>query len=183
MGEVVGGVPISGGDDEPMEVDMRTKQRGGRCTRVSPRAPSISPSCTVGDGAGAGEVDADVEVEVSGIGMAAGDAIKDRAKEKGTTATILRVELVGAPSLTPYGPFSSFSRGQSCTGKREGGGRQARLASRGRAEASTRLAQRHNRRRQCGPTGVACWPADRVPWGPDMAMARRPGAMAQRRLA
>ncbi|RCV08817.1 hypothetical protein SETIT_1G357200v2 [Setaria italica] len=86
MGEVGGGVPIGGGDDEPVEVDMRTKQRGGQCTQASPRAPSISPSRIVGDGAGAGEVDADVKVEARGR-QAVGDAIpiSDQAKEEDTT--------------------------------------------------------------------------------------------------
>lgn len=109
MGEVGGGVPIGGGDDEPVEVDMRTKQRGGQCTQASPRAPSISPSRIVGDGAGAGEVDADVKVEARGR-QAVGDAIpiSDQAKEEDTTRAS-RVEPPGARSR-PYPKHSSLVR-------------------------------------------------------------------------
>ena len=38
-----GGVPISGGDDEPAKIDVRTRRRGGRHRWASPRAPSMSP--------------------------------------------------------------------------------------------------------------------------------------------
>ena len=39
MGEVGEGVPIGGGDDEPVANDTRTKRRGGWCRRASHRAP------------------------------------------------------------------------------------------------------------------------------------------------
>ena len=66
MGEVGEGVPIGGGDEEPAEDDTRTKRRGGRCRRASPRAPSILPCHTVIDKEEAVEVDANVEVEARG---------------------------------------------------------------------------------------------------------------------
>ena len=66
MNEVGEGVPIGEDEDEPARVDMRKKRRGGRCRRVSPRAPSILPCHTVVDEEEAGEVDANVEVEARG---------------------------------------------------------------------------------------------------------------------
>ena len=47
MGEVGGGVPIGGGDDEPAKIDVRTRRRGGRHRWASPRAPSMSLCRTV----------------------------------------------------------------------------------------------------------------------------------------
>ena len=58
MGEVGGGVPIGGGDDEPAKIDVRTRRRGGRHRWASPRAPSMSLCRTVEDEEEAGEVDA-----------------------------------------------------------------------------------------------------------------------------
>ena len=83
MGEAGGGIPIGGGDDEPAEDDTRTKRRGGRCRRASPRAPSILPCHTVVVEEEAGEVDADVEVEARGR-QAVGDSISisDRVKNQ-----------------------------------------------------------------------------------------------------
>jgi hypothetical protein len=63
MGEVGGGIPISGDDDELAKIDVWTKRRGGRCKRASPRAPSILRCHTIVDEEEAGEVDAGVEVE------------------------------------------------------------------------------------------------------------------------
>jgi len=82
MAEVGGGVPIGGGDDELAEDDKRTKRRGGRCRRTSPRASSILPCHTVVVEEEAGEVDADVEVEARGR-QAVGDSISisDRVKD------------------------------------------------------------------------------------------------------
>ena len=38
MGEVGGGIPIGGGDDEPAKIDVRTRRRGGagRSDEVTP---------------------------------------------------------------------------------------------------------------------------------------------------
>ena len=83
MSEAGGGVPIGGGDDEPAEDDTRTKRRGGRCRRASPRAPSNLPCHTVVVEEEAGEVDVNVEVEARSR-QAMGDAIPitDRVKDQ-----------------------------------------------------------------------------------------------------
>ena len=56
MGKVGEGVPIGGGDDELAENDARTKRRGGRCRRMSPRAPVYVAKLHVEDEDEAGEV-------------------------------------------------------------------------------------------------------------------------------
>ena len=63
MGEGDGGVLISGGDDEPVKSNMRTKRLGRRCRQASPRASSILSCHIVVDEEEADEFDADVEVE------------------------------------------------------------------------------------------------------------------------
>jgi len=86
MGEVGGGVPIGGGDDEPAKIDVRTRRRGGRHRWASPRAPSMSLCRTVEDEEEAGEVDADVEVEACGR-RAVGDSISSSARVKNREIT------------------------------------------------------------------------------------------------
>jgi len=86
MGEVGGGVPIGGGDDEPAKIDVRTRRRGGRHRWASPRAPSMSLCRTVEDEEEAGEVDADVEVEACGR-RAVGDSISSSARVKNRRIT------------------------------------------------------------------------------------------------
>ena len=81
MGEVGGGVPIGGGDDEPAKIDVRTRRRGGWHRWASPRALSMSLCRTVEDEEEAGEVDADVEVEACGR-RAVGDSISSSARVK-----------------------------------------------------------------------------------------------------
>jgi hypothetical protein len=64
MCEVGGVVPISGGDDETVKIDVRTKRLGGWCNGASSKAPSISPCHIIVDEKKAGEVDPDVKIEV-----------------------------------------------------------------------------------------------------------------------
>ena len=79
MGEVGGGVPIGGGDDEPAKIYVRTRRRGGRHRWASPRASSMSLCRTVEDEEEASE--ADVEVEACGR-RAVGDSISSSARGK-----------------------------------------------------------------------------------------------------
>jgi hypothetical protein len=82
MGKAGGGIPIDGDDDEPVEDDVRTKRRGGRCRRASPRAPSILPCHIVVVEEETGVVDA-IEVEAR-CQQAEGDSISisDRVKKQ-----------------------------------------------------------------------------------------------------
>jgi len=59
VGEVSGGVPISGGEDEPAKVNGRTTWRH---KRAPARVPAISLCRMVGEEEKAGEVDADIKV-------------------------------------------------------------------------------------------------------------------------
>ena len=90
MGEVGGGVPIGGGDDEPAKIDVRTRRRGGRHRWASPRAPSMSLCRTVED-----EEAGEVEVEACGR-RAVGDSISSsaRVKNRGITKKTNQQQLV-----------------------------------------------------------------------------------------
>jgi len=51
---------FDGGDDELAKMDVRTKRRGWRCRRVSPRAPFMWSCRTVEGEEEIGEIEADV---------------------------------------------------------------------------------------------------------------------------
>ena len=74
QGEVGGGVPIGGGNDELVKIHVRMKRQGWQCIRVSPKAPSMWPCRTVEGEEEDNEIDPDVELEARDR-RAVGDAI------------------------------------------------------------------------------------------------------------